>query len=233
MTEYTRLRERSSAETQAEHSGIFAHELRNRIAAANLAFETISRGRAPLGGAVAAVVMRNLRALKTLVDQSLVEVRVDAGIVQPQRIHLGEVIEEASADGSLDARLRGVSLNVAPLDREVDVLADAQVLRGAINNFLQNAFKFTRVGGNVSLRACSIGAQVAIEIEDQCGGLPSGKVEELFAAFQQHGADRSGLGLGLFISRRGIEASGGAIRVRDLPGRGCIFTIELQRVLPS
>ena len=233
VTEYTRLRERSSAETQAEHSGMFAHELRNRIGAAYLAFEAISRGRAPIGGAVAAVVTRNLRSLMTLVDQSLVDVRVDAGIVQPQRVHLVEVIEEALADGSLDARMRGVSLNVAPLDREVDVVADAQVLRGAINNLLQNAFKFTRVGGNVSLRTCNMGAQVAIEIEDECGGLPPGKVEELFAAFQQRGADRSGLGLGLLVSRRGVEASGGAIRVRDLPGSGCIFAIELPRLQPS
>ena len=71
------------------------------------------------------------------------------------------------------------------------------------------------------------GARVAIEIEDQCGGLPPGKVEELFGAFQQRGANRSGLGLGLFISRRGVEASGGVIRVRDVPGSGCVFTIEL------
>jgi signal transduction histidine kinase len=53
--------------------------------------------------------------------------------------------------------------------------------------------------------------------------------EEIFQAFQQRGEDRSGLGLGLFISRRGVEASGGVIRVRDLPGHGCIFTIDLPR----
>ena len=36
-----------------------------------------------------------------------------------------------------------------------------------------------------------------------------------------------GLGLGLFISRKGVEASGGSIRVRDVPGHGCVFTVQL------
>ncbi|MGZ5147776.1 MAG: ATP-binding protein, partial [Burkholderiales bacterium] len=42
-------------------------------------------------------------------------------------------------------------------------------------------------------------------------------------------ADRTGLGLGLSISNRSVEASGGKLRVRNLPGRGCIFTIDLPR----
>ena len=49
----------------------------------------------------------------------------------------------------------------------------------------------------------------------------------MFRAFQQFDADRSGLGLGLSIARRAVEASGGALSVRDMPGHGCVFTIEL------
>jgi signal transduction histidine kinase len=60
--------------------------------------------------------------------------------------------------------------------------------------------------------------RVLIEVEDECGGLPPGKAEELFDAFQQRGEIRTGLGLGLFISRKGVEANDGLIRVRDLPG---------------
>jgi hypothetical protein len=43
------------------------------------------------------------------------------------------------------------------------------------------------------------------------------------------GTDRTGLGLGLMISRHGVESNGGKIHVRDLPGKGCIFTVELPR----
>jgi signal transduction histidine kinase len=65
------------------------------------------------------------------------------------------------------------------------------------------------------------------EIEDQCGGLPPGKAETLFNPFEQRSADRSGLGLGLAICMRGTLAVGGTLRVRDLPGRGCVFMVEL------
>jgi signal transduction histidine kinase len=51
----------------------------------------------------------------------------------------------------------------------------------------------------------------------------------MFRPFEQGHADRSGLGLGLSISRRAVEAMGGTIGVRDIPGEGCIFTIDLAR----
>jgi len=231
MTEYSRLRERAMAEGETERSGIFAHELRNRLAAAQLAFLAIKSGRAPIGGSVAAVVTRNLHGMSGIIDRALVEVRVDSGSAQRERIQLHQLIEEAEVDGTMEAGVHGVSLSVASTGREIDVDADPQILAGAVANLLQNAFKFTHAGGHVSLRTSLVGERVEIEIEDQCGGLPPGKAEELFCAFQQRGANRSGLGLGLFISRKGVEASGGVIRVRDVPGSGCIFTIDLP-VLP-
>jgi signal transduction histidine kinase len=227
MTEYTRLRERSMSDGETERSGILAHELRNRISAAQLAFLAIRSGRAPLGGSVAAVVTRNLQGMTALIDRALVEVRVDSGSARPQRVLLHRLVEDAEVDGTMEAGVHGVSLSVASNEHDVVVDADPQILAGAIANLLQNAFKFTQAGGHVSLRTVVTGNRVAIEIEDQCGGLPPGMAEALFGAFQQRGTNRSGLGLGLFISRKGVEASGGVIRVRDVPGSGCIFTIEL------
>jgi signal transduction histidine kinase len=104
---------------------------------------------------------------------------------------------------------------------------DRQILAGALANLLQNAFKFTRTGGRVSLKSFSSDDRVLIEVEDECGGLPAGEAEDLFRPFEQRGGDRSGLGLGLGISRRGVVANGGKLYVRDLPGKGCLFTIEL------
>jgi signal transduction histidine kinase len=51
----------------------------------------------------------------------------------------------------------------------------------------------------------------------------------LFRPFVQGGLDRSGLGLGLPISRMSVEASGGLLTARDVPGTGCVFTIDLPR----
>jgi signal transduction histidine kinase len=79
----------------------------------------------------------------------------------------------------------------------------------------------------LSLNAYATGDCVLIDVEDRCGGLPDGKLDNLFRPFEQRGVERTGLGLGLPISRRGVEANGGTLRVHDLPGTGCVFTIDL------
>jgi signal transduction histidine kinase len=227
VTEYGRRRERSQADGETERSGVLAHELRNRVSAVQLAFLAIKSGRAPIGGSVAAVVTRNLQGMTALIDRAMVEVRVDSGNASPKRVQLYQLIEEAEVDGTMEAGVHGVSLAVTPIDRRIAVDADPQILAGVLANLLQNAFKFTPAGGQVALKTTIVADRVQIAIEDECGGLPPGKAEQIFGAFQQRGVDRSGLGLGLFISRKGVEASGGMIRVLDVPGRGCVFTVDL------
>jgi signal transduction histidine kinase len=232
VTEYTRLRERSLVDGETERSGLFAHELRNRLSAAQFAFQAIKSGRAPVAGSVASLITRNLHGMKDLVDQALLEVRLDSGTARRQRVHVQELLEEAEVDGMMEAGTHGVSLSVAPTDRRIDVHADPHILAGAVANVLQNAFKFTPAGGHVSVRTAVTDGHVAIEIEDQCGGLPEGKVDALRGAFAQAGSQRKGLGHGLFVSFKGVKASGGEIRVRDVPGRGCVFGIDLP-LLPA
>jgi signal transduction histidine kinase len=232
VTEYGRLRDDSRAAGETERSGVFAHELRNRVSTAQLAFDAIASGRAPTGGSVAAIVKRSLQRMTALINRSLVEVRLDSGTTRRQRVHLHELIEEAEVVGTMEAIVHEVSLSVTPVSRRLDVDVDPQILAGAMANLLQNALKFTHKGGQVTLRTSVIGARVEIAIEDECGGLPPGKAEALFDAFEQRGSDRSGLGLGLFISRKGIEASNGLIRVVDAPGHGCVFTIDLPLLPP-
>ena len=103
------------------------------------------------------------------------------------------------------------------------------MLSAAISNLLQNAFKFTWPFGHVSLKAHATDGRVLNHIEDQCGGLPPGKADELFRPFHQRAADRTGLGLGLSIASGSVEANGGKLQVRDIPGTGCIFRIDLPR----
>ena len=71
--------------------------------------------------------------------------------------------------------------------------------------------------------------RVRIEVADECGGLPDSDVAALFVPFEQRSGDRSGLGLGLAFSRWAVEANGGHIFARDLPGVGCVFTVDLPR----
>jgi len=59
--------------------------------------------------------------------------------------------------------------------------------------------------------------------------LPTGNAESLFLPYAQSGNDTTGLGLGLTLSRRSVEANHGTLIARDLPGSGCVFTISVPR----
>ena len=94
-------------------------------------------------------------------------------------------------------------------------------------NVLHNAFKYTPAGGTVTFGAHAQGERLLVEVEDECGGIPEHK-GGLFQAFgDRRGADRSGLGLGLSIARQAVRANAGEIHVRNMPGKGCLFTIDL------
>ena len=125
----------------------------------------------------------------------------------------------------------GCGLAVSDVDAHLAIDVDRDLMLGAVGNLVQNAFKFTRPGSEVKLDAYAIGDRIHIDVRDHCGGLPTGEAERMFESFHQAGADRSGLGLGLSIARRSVEANQGELRVRDLPGSGCVFTIDLPRHL--
>jgi signal transduction histidine kinase len=210
--------------------GSLAHELRNLLNSAILAFDAIKRGNVAVTGATGAVLDRSLLALRNGIDRSLAEVRLGAGLdVHREAINVREFLQELQVGAAMEANARRLMFNVEPIDGELTVDADRQMLASAVSNLLQNAFKFSRRNGTVSLVARAVGEQVLIEVEDECGGLAAGKAEELFRPFEQSSTDRSGLGLGLSISRRAVQANDGTLEVRNVPGKGCVFTIRLTR----
>lgn len=231
VTEYARQREIVLADQVTERLGVFAHELRNLVSNATLAFTALKGGSVGLGGSTAKIVDRSLVALGNLIDRSLAEVRLEAGLHRCALVPLDELMEEVEAAAAIEAGARGVALTVTSVERSVTLNVDRQLIAAALANLLQNAFKFTKAGGHVVLRteAAAVSGRVLIEVEDECGGLPPGGVEGLFRPFEQRSTDRSGLGLGLAIARESVESNGGSVRARNLPGKGCVFTVELSR----
>jgi signal transduction histidine kinase len=168
--------------------------------------------------------------MRDLIDRTLAEVRL--GQAEPARketLELARFILDVQVGAALEAAMKGCELTVAPVAAGIFVEADGHMLAAAVANLLQNAFKFTRPHSHVVLRAYASNGHVLIEVQDECGGLPPGVGEQIFQPFRQSGADRTGVGLGLTISRKAIEASGGSLSVRNLPGVGCVFTIDLPR----
>jgi signal transduction histidine kinase len=210
--------------------GVFAHELRNFLSTATLSIAALRSGSVGLTGATGAMLDRSLVGMRNLIDRSLAEVRLTAGLPSQHEVFsLAEFIAEIKLSATLEAQVRECGFGVYQVDPQLALDADRDLLLSAVGNLLQNAFKFTHPHSEVQLNAYAMGDRIRIEVEDECGGLAPGAIERLFQPFTQLGNDRSGLGLGLTICRNSVEASGGILSVRDLPGTGCVFIIDLPR----
>lgn len=229
VTEYARQRESSIVAEGTERLGVLAHEMRNLLNTATLSFHSIQSGHVAVGGSTGMVLGRSLTGLRDLLDRSLIDVRLDAGIQRLELISVADFIAEVEIGAAMQARAHGVHLKLVTVEAPVTIEGDRQVLIAAVSNLLQNAFKFTRSGSTVRLTAHATFDRVLFDIEDECGGLPPGKTETLFLPFEQRGTDRSGVGLGLSICLKAAKSNGGELRVRNLPGKGCIFTLDLPR----
>jgi signal transduction histidine kinase len=167
---------------------------------------------------------------RALTGRSLAEVSLIQGVQNREQFPVAGFIDELALAATMEGNSRGIELRVMPVEDGVFIEADRQVLTAVVMNLVQNAFKFTRAGTTVVLRVGASAERVLIEIQDECGGLPIGNVNELFRPFEQRGVDRTGLGLGLAFSRCGVEANNGRIYARSLPETGCVFTVDLPRV---
>jgi signal transduction histidine kinase len=214
-----------------ERLAALAHEMRNILFTGMLAFTSIEMGNVGVAGSTGAVLKKSLRDLSAVVDRSMAAARLELELQKRIRVRVAELIEQVGVAAAFQADDSGHRLVVEPVESGLVVDADPQILGAVIANLLHNAFKFTRPQTRVTLRAYAVGGRVIIEVADECGGL-NGDPEALFRAHEQRGKDRSGLGLGLSISRRGVEANGGELHARDIPGTGYIFTVDLPRLAP-
>jgi signal transduction histidine kinase len=237
VTEFSYQRDLISGDRESQslnqRIGFLAHDLRDHLSTATYAIRLIKSGKVGMAGATGAVLDRSLIGMRSVIDRSLAEVRLSAGLsVQPQITSIANLFAEVKATASLEADSRGCQFTVSEVDHNLAVSADRDLLASALGNLLSNAFKFTQPGTNVSLTATEEGRYIRLDVQDHCGGLPPGDHEDLFRPFEQRGEDRSGVGLGLAICRRSVEANHGFLSVRDLPKSGCVFSIQLPRHQP-
>ncbi len=234
VTEYGRERNQAGIDGESargsERLGFLVHEMRNLISTATYAFEVLKTGNVGIGGSTGKVLERSLVAQRALISRSLAEIRMTQGVQNRESIVVAEFIQEVTASAGLEAYARNVRLIVTCDENGARVEADRQVLSAVVTNLLQNAFKFTKPATTVTVKVGASAERVLIEIHDECGGLPGGNTTDLFRPFEQRGADRSGVGLGLAFSRWGVEANHGRIYARNLPDRGCVFTVDLPRL---
>jgi hypothetical protein len=165
--------------------------------------------------------------IRDLADSIASEVRLAGTARRHDRVSLVGFIDEIAAAASLHAQARNLRLTVERVDPTLVIDVDSQLLASAVMNLVHNALQYTHAQGQVTIRAYAKHDRAFIDVEDECGGLAQGATEQARPLGDRRRRARSGLGLGLSISRRAVTAIGGEVHTRDLPGKGCIFTVEL------
>lgn len=228
VAEYARQRDAQLVRQTNEHFAFLAHELRNPLFSASVAFHLLkTRDEVLARSSVASSVERNLQRMEQLIEHDLQNARIASGIqLRPQTTTLHSLFEEAELAALPHAESKGVDLRIE-VESDLELQLDSRLLQSALDNLVRNGVKCTPSGGTVVVRGDVADGRVTIEVEDRCGGLPPGKVEKAFAPFVRLDERESGFGLGLAIAKQAVDAHGGSIRVQNLPGTGCIFALEL------
>jgi heavy metal sensor kinase len=210
-----------------------SHELRTPLAVMRAELEVSLRGDdlAPEARAVLESVREEVDRMSRTVGNLLTLARVDEGRLEllTTRVRLHEAIEAAARPLLPLAAAKRLRLE---LDGEpCEAQADPQRLHQALTNFIENAIKFSRPGGQVRVSAWHANGEVGVTVADDGPGIPADARAHIFDRFYRvdraRGRDAGGSGLGLAICREIATAHGGRVWVDSQEGTGSAFTLAL------
>ncbi|MCY1018638.1 HAMP domain-containing sensor histidine kinase [Pyxidicoccus sp. MSG2] len=211
-----------------------AHELRNPLSALKLSTALSGRGGAPLTPErmerTLALVGRQVERLDRMVGDLLDSTRIEAGKlelrpeVRDARELAREVVELYRSGDS------GHVLQLSLSETSVLVRVDPARLEQVVQNLVSNALKYSPAGSRVDVAVRRVEEEAVLSVTDQGIGISEDEKRLLFAPFQRAGNARQrapGVGLGLSVARRIVEAHGGRIEVESQPGTGSVFRVCL------
>jgi len=221
--------------SREEFLAIVSHDLRNPIGAAASCAEMLLEDAAfelldPEVKHWVHFMKRNVDSALRLISDLLDVERISQGkvILKPQTICIGNIVREIVENFVLAASAKTILLRSTPPDVKCDIYCDPDRVRQIITNIVSNAVKFTPDGGVITVNVKPEADHVRISILDTGPGIPQEKLKKVFDRFAQLASkDRSGLGLGLYISKMLIEAHGGTLAVESTVGVGSNFKISL------
>ena len=241
MTERKRVEDvlREADRRKDEFLATLSHELRNPLAAIRNALEVMRRagGEAPLGERALAIMERQTRQLVRLTDNLLDVSRItrDRMELRRDRFDLRAAVRSAIEATEPLADAAGHVLTVTLPDDPLWVRADFTRLAQAFGNLLNNAVKYTDHGGRITVAAAAEQGRAVVTLADTGIGIEPSLLPAIFDMFVQidQGSSRmrSGLGIGLALTRRLIELHDGEIDAHSGgPGTGTTFTVRLPLV---
>jgi signal transduction histidine kinase len=222
--------------TQRRFVADASHELRTPLTSIRGNLGLLERD-PPIGPddqrAVIADAIEESDRLMRLVNQLLMLARADSGLaLRREPVPLRPLVDELCRQASHLAADRVVRCeNVL----EVAVLGDRDALKQVLLILLDNALKYTRPGGAITLATSAAGGRVSIHVRDTGPGIEPQALPHIFERFYRVEPSRTsgGAGLGLAIARELVEAQAGALTVDSQVGRGSTFTVTLAEAGPG
>jgi two-component system phosphate regulon sensor histidine kinase PhoR len=224
-----------------------SHELRTPLTSMLAFIETLEAGAIDDKEAsqrFLSIIRRNAMRMNDLIDDTLELSAIESGNVQvrAEPVELAPIVGDVIASLATKASAQGVVVsNTVP--RDAMVYADARRLEQMLTNLVENAIKFNRENGTVTIsyegdaeaeaneQSPAAARRSRIRVQDSGEGIPAQHLERLFERFYRADRARSremgGTGLGLAIVKHLARAHGGEVTVTSELGKGSIFTIEL------
>jgi CheY-like chemotaxis protein/two-component sensor histidine kinase len=234
-TDLERLKEAAERanDARARFLAAVSHDLRQPLHALVLFAESLARGDCANTEAreLTEQIRASAHALGGMFDQLLDVSRLDAGSIEvsASRFALGPLLERLAAELRATAEEKGLELRVVPT--RLVVKTDPVLVARILQNLIGNAVRHSRTG-RVLVGCRRRRGRICVEVHDTGPGIPRERRADIFEEFAQlEGADRErGLGLGLSIVRRLAALLAQPVELRSEPGRGSVFSLELQRV---
>jgi signal transduction histidine kinase len=216
-----------------------SHELRTPLARIRVALDLAAEGDAEQAATSLREIADDLAELERLIGDILTSARFElasdtASPAQPPlrlaRFPAGELVEDAAA------RFRtshpGRALEVSNEARGAVLAADRMLLRRALDNLLDNAAKHSEATAPIALSAAATDGEVLLEVRDRGAGISAEDQKRLFTPFFRADKSRArqtgGLGLGLLLARRIVQAHGGTLELTSAPKAGTVVRIRLR-----
>jgi two-component system, OmpR family, phosphate regulon sensor histidine kinase PhoR len=214
-----------------------SHELRTPLTIINGYLETLVDGgledRAMTEKALR-VMFKHGDRLGRLVDDLLTISRAESRDVplETQRLDLPDLLRRVVEQFDEPIRRQDAVVRITTAEGDLSLEADAGRLEQVFLNLLENALKYgNRPGLVVGLYAERVGPNIHVQVTDNGPGIPHEDQEHIFERFYRVHKDRSretgGTGLGLSIVKNVVQAHGGSVALRSLPGAGSTFTVAL------
>ncbi|MDY7229406.1 sensor histidine kinase [Hyalangium rubrum] len=223
--------------TRDEFLSVASHELKTPLTPLNIKLHTLRRELSAPSSTFSPerslghldMAQRQVKKLAELVEDLLDVSRIGAGKLElyPTQVDLATLVQDVVRRFEPEAVRVGSALELES-DQPVSGSVDPKRFEQVLDNLLSNALKYG-AGKPVRVRLEALGAQARLTVRDEGIGIATEALERIFRRFERavSGRNYGGLGLGLYITRQIVEASGGTVRAISAPGQGATFTVEL------